>query len=148
MITAKPVYHNGIKYRSRLEARWAAFFKAMNFEFEYEPKTYDTSLGWYLPDFNLNGLIIEVKPFEPTDIEFQKLLDVNDQVEGHCIFLCAFPKTGKDGCVYFLNKKWASLSDIFQNTPSQFFDYHLSTAMRLFQAVTIEQQLRIIFEVV
>lgn len=42
---------NGIIYRSRLEATWAAFFKNLEWNFEYEP--YDLN-GW-IPDFIILG---------------------------------------------------------------------------------------------
>ena len=32
-----PTLYNGRRYRSRLEARWAAFFDLVRWPFEYEP---------------------------------------------------------------------------------------------------------------
>lgn len=43
----------GCRFRSRLEARWAVFFDAMGFEWEYEPEGFELSTGRYLPDFRL-----------------------------------------------------------------------------------------------
>lgn len=61
-IQAKPTMYEGRLYRSRLEARWAAFFTLCGYPFEYEPEVF---ADW-LPDFviNANGSIIyvEVKP--------------------------------------------------------------------------------------
>lgn len=37
IIKAKPTFHNGTLYHSRLEARWAAFFTALGVGVEYEP---------------------------------------------------------------------------------------------------------------
>jgi hypothetical protein len=50
-------------YRSRLEARWAAFFYLVDWKYEYEP--YDLQ-GW-IPDFIISnntehGLLVEIKP--------------------------------------------------------------------------------------
>ncbi len=62
-IAAIPTRYRGRQYRSRLEARWAAFFDLLGFQAEYEP--YD--LGRWSPDFLLVGpygdkALVEVKP--------------------------------------------------------------------------------------
>ena len=59
--------YKGYRFRSRLEARWAVFFDALDIEWVYEPEGYDLGgAGWYLPDFWLptfnNGMFVEVKP--------------------------------------------------------------------------------------
>lgn len=74
-----PTEYKGRRYRSRLEARWAAFFAMLEWPFEYEP--YD--LGEWSPDFILIGdtvnVFVEVKPlqeyFEPKKYyhSFQKM---------------------------------------------------------------------------
>jgi hypothetical protein len=61
--------YKGRRFRSRLEARWAVFFDAMGFKWEYEPEGYAKGGIAYLPDFLLtlpNGkqLYCEVKPEE------------------------------------------------------------------------------------
>lgn len=63
-VKAIPTEYNGIKFRSRLEARWAVFFDAMEIRWEYEKEGYQLSSGWYLPDFWLTDMKIwvEVKP--------------------------------------------------------------------------------------
>lgn len=56
-----PTEYNGANFRSRLEARWAAFFDLLHFKWEYEP--FDLN-GW-IPDFLLIGecrILVEVKP--------------------------------------------------------------------------------------
>ncbi len=58
-------HHRGIpttRFRSRIEARWAAFFDLMGWPWEYEP----LDLAGYVPDFVLTigsgpGLLVEVK---------------------------------------------------------------------------------------
>lgn len=60
-IKAIPTVYNGRQYRSRLEARWAAFFDLVGWRYEYEP--FDLP-GW-IPDFLLLGkapVLVEVKP--------------------------------------------------------------------------------------
>ena len=62
MIAAIPTEYCGRQYRSRLEARWAAFFDLLDWSHEYEP----FDLGSWSPDFLLTGwhgsLLVEVKP--------------------------------------------------------------------------------------
>lgn len=53
--------YRGIEYRSRLEAKWAAFFTQIGWKFTYEPFDGDG----YIPDFLIHGdqpLLVEVKP--------------------------------------------------------------------------------------
>lgn len=58
---AIPTMYSGIRFRSRLEAKWAAFFDICGWRWEYEP--FDLN-GW-MPDFLLLGdqrVLVEVKP--------------------------------------------------------------------------------------
>jgi hypothetical protein len=64
-IAAKPTWYEGVRFRSRLEATWAAFFDLTGFRWEYEP--YD--LQFWTPDFVIHhdahlpsGALVEVKP--------------------------------------------------------------------------------------
>lgn len=57
--------YKGIKYRSRLEARWAIFFDALKLEHIYEPDCFVLSNNQkYTPDFYLPkyDLYVEIKP--------------------------------------------------------------------------------------
>lgn len=65
----KPIetYYSDVKFRSRLEASWAAFFDLMGWDWEYEPFELK---GWF-PDFLISHkkhgdgeLLVEVKPFD------------------------------------------------------------------------------------
>lgn len=67
-IPAIPTEYNGTRYRSRLEARWAAMFDLLGWAPDYEPG--DGAGGW-IPDFQLSGSLtlgvhdyvaVEVKP--------------------------------------------------------------------------------------
>lgn len=64
--------YKGRQYRSRLEARWAAFFDLVGWEAEYEPCDFN---GW-IPDFAIKGargpLFVEVKPIEEPNDEVQR----------------------------------------------------------------------------
>lgn len=72
-VKAHPTKYNGVQYRSRLEARWAAFFDLIGWQHEYEP----IDLPGWSPDFrvvfpstvnahvgiNEYDLFAEVKPY-------------------------------------------------------------------------------------
>lgn len=56
-----PTTYRGVRFRSRLEAKWACFFDLMGWRWEYEPFDADG----YIPDFVLLGddpVLVEVKP--------------------------------------------------------------------------------------
>jgi hypothetical protein len=55
--------YKGLRFRSRLEARWAVFFDEAGIKFEYEPQGYQVGEHRYLPDFYLTDLRVfaEVK---------------------------------------------------------------------------------------
>jgi hypothetical protein len=59
-LKAKPTVYAGIEFRSRLEARWAAFFDRIGHRWTYEPLDGDG----YIPDFLDHTLsaLVEVKP--------------------------------------------------------------------------------------
>lgn len=60
-IAAKPTVYKDTLFRSRLEAKWAAFFDLAGWRWEYEPYDLD---GW-TPDFLIHGvhpILCEVKP--------------------------------------------------------------------------------------
>lgn len=62
-IKAIPTTYAGVNFRSRLEARWAAFFDLCGWKWDYEPFDLD---GW-APDFLLKGKVkalVEVKPVD------------------------------------------------------------------------------------
>ena len=61
IIAAIPTEYAGVRFRSRLEARWAAFFDIYEIPWEYEPIDFK---GW-IPDFLIPGKIntyVEIKP--------------------------------------------------------------------------------------
>lgn len=73
-IKAIPTTYRGRRYRSRLEAKWAAFFDLVGWQAEYEP----FDLGLWSPDFLLSGtwkegyvqqIMVEVKPIVDVDSE-------------------------------------------------------------------------------
>ncbi len=72
---AIPTVYRGVQFRSRLEARWAAFFDLLGWKWEYEP----IDLPGWIPDFRLDtrprpvaGLgarefLVEIKPDRNTE---------------------------------------------------------------------------------
>ncbi len=78
-----PTYYKGRKYRSRLEARWAAFFDLVGWSVEYEP----CDLGKWSPDFLLRNrrdgtglfetdILIEIKPTAKRDLTVCRKMEV------------------------------------------------------------------------
>ena len=69
-LVAMPAEFDGIKYRSRNEARWAIFFKELGITFAYEEEGFDLGGGIrYLPDFHIpfqdkfrRDMYFEIKP--------------------------------------------------------------------------------------
>jgi len=62
----------GHLYRSRLEAKWAVFFKTLGIRYEYEPEGFEMGDGLrYLPDFRLpdHKCWVEIKGTKPTKKE-------------------------------------------------------------------------------
>jgi len=76
-VAAIPTHYNSVQFRSRLEARWAAFFDLIGWKWDYEPLDFH---GW-TPDFLIKGKVpalVEVKPvyfseFETLSIEQAKV---------------------------------------------------------------------------
>lgn len=76
---SSPTTFKGIDYRSKLEAKWAAFFDALDVRVEYEPQGFmfhdpvGQSISYrpdfYFPEFEAWG---EVKPVAPTRAESAK----------------------------------------------------------------------------
>lgn len=98
-IKAHPTTYAGTRFRSRLEARWAAFFDLAGWRWEYEPCDL---VGW-VPDFVLVGarraLPVEVKPINwPSDPrECIRVADTQPDLEkarrapGEVLVLGAYP---------------------------------------------------------
>lgn len=70
-VQAIETVYNGCRFRSRLEARWAAFFDGIGWRWEYEP--FDAS--GYIPDFLVYGqepIIVEIKPYGEDPCQYQE----------------------------------------------------------------------------
>jgi len=77
-VPAIETVYNGCRFRSRLEARWAAFFDLCGWRWVYEPVDFD---GWF-PDFALigdrgNHVYVEVKPISMLDDDLTARLEAS-----------------------------------------------------------------------
>lgn len=72
MIKAIETTYNGVRFRSRLEARYAMLFDAFNLDWRYEHEGFDLKSGYYVPDFWLPDLKtwVEIKP--PINREYER----------------------------------------------------------------------------
>lgn len=94
-ISSIPTQYRGIWYRSRLEAKWAAFFDEMKWRYQYEPVEFQM----WSPDFVLIGAtntFVEVKPITGRHEKVEsKLLSSCCRDEMMVVGLC--PKFNLDG---------------------------------------------------
>lgn len=96
-IEARETIYNGIKFRSRLEAKWACFFDLVGWDWQYEP----SEINGYNPDFiiktsskayDTNFIIIEVKPsIYLTDAEMKSIINKYQDVQAHLLMLSDMP---------------------------------------------------------
>lgn len=85
--------HSDFFFRSEAESSWAYMLVNSGLSLEYEAKIYQTRHGGYCPDFYSKEVdwIFEVKCGTPSDIEIEKLIDVEIQTGKLCAFLCNKP---------------------------------------------------------
>jgi hypothetical protein len=83
-----PMLYQGTRFRSRLEATWAAFFDRLKWRWQYEPFDLD---GW-IPDFALASVmdapkpvLVEVKPIVGFDEEVAARIEA--AADGHEVLL-------------------------------------------------------------
>lgn len=69
-------------FRLRTEARWAVFFEQIGWIWTYEKEGFQLKSGWYLPDFYFPDIdcFAEVKPFEFTEEELNKCVEISAQM--------------------------------------------------------------------
>ena len=126
--------YRGYRFRSRLEARWAVFFDALNVEWVYEEEGFDLPSGWYLPDFRIRfqgtyGFrpFIEIKPKgfiteNPRGTEYFKMKDLVDASDDMGFILAGDPFDAR------MRREISILSPL--NTDD--WDHHLSVKVNAF----------------
>lgn len=84
---AIPTMYAGVQFRSRLEARWAAFFDLCGDKWEYEP----VDLHGWIPDFRLPDTfqtpLVEVKPASDLHALWQYVEKIERAVPPGPVFL-------------------------------------------------------------
>lgn len=94
MIQAIETQYKGYRFRSRLEARWAIFFDALDIEWQYEPEGFVLADGThYLPDFWLPQVRMwaEVKGQDFTPAEQAKCRQLAAGAGHPCLMLNGMP---------------------------------------------------------
>ena len=70
-----PTTYRGIRFRSRLEAKWATVFDLLGWSWEYEP----LDLNGWIPDFLIRAkykpILVEVKPIVELDQKVTKKIE-------------------------------------------------------------------------
>lgn len=109
MHAAIPTTYKGINFRSRLEARWAAFFDLLGWRWEYEPE----DLAGWIPDFVLlemerfKSILVEVKPIRDMDITAKAAVEkyYRSGDRRSCLILGTGPMLSVYGCTlgYFVD---------------------------------------------
>jgi hypothetical protein len=91
--------YNGTVFRSRLEARWAAFFDLVGWRWDYEPVDCN---GW-IPDFSLIAkgspggiLLVEIKPIFEFSRGVADKIDAAEK-EHEVLMLGCGPQDGRNG---------------------------------------------------
>ncbi len=93
MVAAIETKYRGELFRSRTEARWAAFLDALGVTREHEPQPFEIGGMGYLPDFFLPGLGVwlEVKGRQPLVSELAVLLDVSKATGARGVVMVGAP---------------------------------------------------------
>jgi len=116
-----PTRYDGYHFRSKNEARWAAFYKKLGVPYRYEADRYQVNGVTYLIDFEfqeqeekgITDCLVEIKPKEPTPEERFKA-EWLAQTRGIPVYIfygdqrCPSEKDGAQGILYTVRKAWLS----------------------------------------
>jgi len=97
--------HNGINFRSRLEARWTIVFEVLETKYEYEPQLFDFGEIKYIPDFWLpeHKRWIEIKGEMPTKVQIQKAQLLSEETKQDVVILSGLFRFNTFVCNYCSN---------------------------------------------
>lgn len=95
-------------YRSKTEARWAAFFDSIGVRFQYEPTKFNLGYCRYVPDFYLPdlGTWIEVKAENYGDAQLRKVRLVAEQTHERAFLFGAYDFAQPEGQKYGYGYIW------------------------------------------
>ncbi len=113
MINPIETVYKGIRFRSRLEARWAVFLDTLNFKFVYEPDGYDLNGTWYLPDFWVPDwkAFLEIKPQQPTKEQMDKYQSLSTLTSYRVLLIAGQPWIDEYTVVLFEPELSSQLED-------------------------------------
>jgi hypothetical protein len=114
---AIPVIHQGIRFRSTLEARWATVLAALGMPWAYEPSRFDLPSGVYVPDFLVypetsHGFWIEVKGPWPDARETIVASEINLYVAPLIILSGDLPRRCTEGTAWWFDttsRQWSMI---------------------------------------
>ena len=118
ILRARPTTYNGIKMRSRLEARVAAWFDSLGIEWLYEPCAFASPEGQYLPDFYIDAgrpIYVEVKgklDMDSLTAEAGRIADIITRSEPDCIIVVATAEGLERGWCLIYNSWLDGLSHV------------------------------------
>ena len=103
-----PTTYQGCRFRSRIEARWAVFFDALDVKWQYEPQGFELDGELYLPDFFLPGwrAWVEIKGAPPSERE----LDL-------CRKLWAGRRSARENVFLISGQPWLNEYEVFVAMP-------------------------------
>lgn len=117
-ITPKETVYAGYRFRSRLEARWAAFFDLLGWKWDYEP----IDFGTWSPDFAIYGnqtVYVEVKPITDFSNEVAEKINGSGCVKPALIVGATCPlKDALESCSSF--QELPQLGWIGERMPDEF----------------------------
>lgn len=86
--------YNGVRFRSRTEARWALVLDHLHVGWRYEHEGYELPSGRYLPDFWLpdprGGAWLEIKAAWPTEAEVLLCWELAVHTRKRCVIAVDF----------------------------------------------------------
>lgn len=114
-----PTLYDGYRFRSKNEARWAAFYKKLGVPYRYEADRYPVNGSTYLIDFEfqeqeekgITDCLVEIKPKEPT-VEERSKAEWLAQTRGIPVYIfygdqrCPSEKNGAQGILYKVRNAW------------------------------------------
>ena len=106
-IKPKETEYNGIKFRSRLEARYACFFDLLGWKYVYEP---DMQFKNWIPDFLINtqhnfDILVEVKPSYLHTVDLKLRMQCETDCTHHILLVNESPQLNDDH-LFILGDLW------------------------------------------